>query len=94
MKITREEVEHVARLARLKFGEEEVEMFTKQLNEILLYMEKLNELDTSEVPPTFHAMEKENAFRSDEVGSSLELKKVLDNAPEDNGESFVVPKIF
>ena len=94
MKISREEVKHVARLARLRFSDEEIETFTTQLNDILVYMDKLNELDTSDVPPTFHAMEKENAFRNDEVGVSLELKKVLSNAPLDDGESFVVPKIF
>ncbi|RLB02765.1 MAG: Asp-tRNA(Asn)/Glu-tRNA(Gln) amidotransferase subunit GatB [Deltaproteobacteria bacterium] len=94
MKISIEEVEHVARLARLKFGEDEIKTFTGQINEILVYMDKLNELNTSDVPPTFHAMEKENAFRNDEVKPSLELEKVLSNAPEDDGESFVVPKIF
>ncbi len=94
MKISREEVEHVAKLARLKFDDDEIEKFTKQMNEILVYMEKLNELDTSDVSPTFHAMEKENAFREDVVKNSLELDRVLENAPEDDGESFVVPKIF
>ncbi len=94
MKISIKEVEHVAALARLKFSDEEIDMFTKQLNDILIYMEKLNELDTTDVPPTFHAMEKENAFRGDEIKPSLELEKVLSNAPEDDGESFVVPKVF
>ncbi len=94
MKISRVEVEHVAKLARLKFDDDEIEKFTKQMNEILVYMEKLNELDTSDVSPTFHAMEKENAFREDVVKNSLELDRVLENAPEDDGESFVVPKIF
>lgn len=94
MKISRKEVEHVASLARLKFSDEEMEMFTRQINDILIYMDKLNELDTKDVPPTFHAMEKENAFRNDETRPSLEIEKVLSNAPADDGESFVVPKVF
>ncbi|HDD43347.1 MAG TPA: Asp-tRNA(Asn)/Glu-tRNA(Gln) amidotransferase subunit GatC, partial [Candidatus Desulfofervidus auxilii] len=77
MKISKAEVEHVARLARLKFNEKELAMFTEQLNQILFYMEKLNELNTKNVEPTYHALALNNVFREDEVKSSLSTEKVL-----------------
>ena len=70
MKITKEEVDYVAHLARLEFTETEKETFTSQLNEILLYMDKLNEVDTSGVEPLSHAIALNNAFREDEVRES------------------------
>jgi len=94
MKITREEVEHVALLARLKFEEEEKERFTTQLNSILTYMEKLGRLDTQGVEPTFHAVARTNAFRDDAVGTSLPRDLSLSNAPEKEKGFFRVPKII
>jgi aspartyl-tRNA(Asn)/glutamyl-tRNA(Gln) amidotransferase subunit C len=94
MKITREEVEHVALLARLKFEEEEKERFTTQLNSILAYMEKLGRLDTQGVEPTFHAVAQTNAFRDDAVGPSLPRDLSLSNAPEKDNGFFRVPKII
>ncbi len=94
MKITREEVLHVAQLARLDLTATEVERMTGQLNAILSYATKLDELDTTGVAVTTHTQEVVNAFRSDEVHSSLPLEKALANAPEQNGESFVVPKVI
>jgi aspartyl-tRNA(Asn)/glutamyl-tRNA(Gln) amidotransferase subunit C len=94
MKITREEVAHVAQLARLRLGEEQVQRLTGQLNDILAYMEKLNQLDTSGVPSTNHALELTGAMREDEVQPSMERDKVLANAPEANGEAFVVPRVI
>ncbi len=94
MKITRNEVEHVATLARLNMSEEELDRMTGQLDTILSYVAKLDELDTAGVVPTTHAFSINNAFREDEVQESLPLKEALANAPKDNGESFVVPKII
>jgi aspartyl-tRNA(Asn)/glutamyl-tRNA(Gln) amidotransferase subunit C len=94
MKITREEVEHVALLARLKFSEEEKEKFTHQLNAILEYMEKLQELDTSRVEPTFHAVSRRNVFREDRVISSAPQDLSLSNAPDGDRGFFRVPKII
>ena len=71
MKITKDQVEYVAHLARLEFGEEEKEKFTTQLNNILLYMEKLNEVDTTGVEPETHAIAIQNAFREDVIRESL-----------------------
>ena len=94
MKITREEVENVARLARLELAGEEVERMTRQLDTILSYVAKLDELDTTNVAVTTHTQSVTNAFREDEVRESLPREKALANAPKQNGEAFVVPKII
>jgi len=94
MKISKEEVEHVALLARLRFSEDEKERFTTQMNSILEYMGKLGQLDTSKVTPTFHAVARTNVFRQDEVRPSLPQKLSLSNAPDGDGRFFRVPKII
>ncbi|MBW2328079.1 MAG: Asp-tRNA(Asn)/Glu-tRNA(Gln) amidotransferase subunit GatC [Deltaproteobacteria bacterium] len=94
MKITREEVENVASLARLELAGEEVERMTRQLDTILSYVAKLDELDTTGVAVTTHTQSVTNAFRDDEVRESLPREKALANAPKQNGEAFVVPKII
>lgn len=93
-KITRSEIRHVAKLARLELQEEEERLMTDQMNNILSYMDKLNELDTSAVAPTTHAIQLQNVFRKDQVEPSLEREEVLANAPQSDGASFVVPKVF
>jgi aspartyl-tRNA(Asn)/glutamyl-tRNA(Gln) amidotransferase subunit C len=94
MKISKEEVEHVALLARLKFSESEKERFTTQMNSILDYMDKLKELDTSQVEPTFHAVAERNVFREDTVLSSFPQELSLNNAPDGDRGFFRVPKII
>lgn len=94
MKITREEVEHVAVLARLELNAEEVARITAQLDNILTYVAKLDELDTAGVPVTTHTQNIANAFREDEVHECLDRKKALANAPRENGESFIVPRVI
>lgn len=94
MKITRKEVEHVARLARLALREEEVELFTAQLSDILTYVAKLNELDTKDVEPTSHVLPVKNVLREDEQGRSVEREKALLNAPDRTEEFFRVPKVI
>ena len=94
MKISREEVEHVAWLARLKFSEEETGRFTIQMNSILEYMEKLGELDTARVEPTFHAVTRSNVFREDLFKPSLPRDLTLSNAPDGSSGLFQVPKII
>jgi aspartyl-tRNA(Asn)/glutamyl-tRNA(Gln) amidotransferase subunit C len=93
-KITREEVEHVARLARLEFSSAEVEALTGQLDTILAHVEQLNELDTEGVEPTSHAVALENAFRADEVRDSIGVEKALQNAPAQVEGCFGVPKVI
>jgi aspartyl-tRNA(Asn)/glutamyl-tRNA(Gln) amidotransferase subunit C len=92
MSLTKAEVEHVARLARLELSESEKEEFTGQLNEILDFVEKLNKLDTSNIEPTAHAIPVTNVFRPDQVVPSLDLELALANAPDRIGNFFKVPK--
>jgi len=94
VKITVSQIEHMAHLARLSFNPSEIEDFSKQLNDILGYIGKLEELDTSRVAPATHALEFTNAFRRDEVKPSLPVEKTLSNAPERERRGFVVPKII
>ncbi len=94
MKITKEEVEYVAHLARLDFREEEKVKFTSQLNDILMYMDKLNEADTAGIEPMSHAIALQNAFREDTVKDSLSHELSLSNAPEARGPFFRVPKVI
>ncbi len=93
-KITREEVRHVAVLARLEQSESEEERMTGQMNQILGYMDKLNELDTTGVPATTHAIQLENVFRPDGVSPSLDRREALANSPETDGTNFIVPKVI
>ncbi len=93
MKITKQEVERVAALARLELSEEEIEKLTPQLDNILSYVTKLDELDTTGVPVTTHTQSQTNAFREDEVRESLPREKALANTSKENGEAFVVPKV-
>ena len=94
VKISKEEVAHVAHLARLSFREGETERFASQLNDILLYMDKLNRVDTTGVEPMTHAIARENAFREDRVEASLPAEASLANAPETRGSCFQVPKVI
>jgi aspartyl-tRNA(Asn)/glutamyl-tRNA(Gln) amidotransferase subunit C len=94
MKITAEEIMHVADLARLEMTTAEVESMARQLDSILTYVDKLNELDTEGVAPTTHAISVVNAFREDEVRPSLDRDETLVNAPQQDRGSFVVPKVI
>jgi aspartyl-tRNA(Asn)/glutamyl-tRNA(Gln) amidotransferase subunit C len=94
MKITREQVERVALLARLKLDEDELSTFTGQMDAILAYVEKLNELDTAGIVPTSHAVPMENSFRPDEVQASFGVENALVNAPERVEGFFKVPKVI
>jgi aspartyl-tRNA(Asn)/glutamyl-tRNA(Gln) amidotransferase subunit C len=94
MKISKKEVLHVAHLARLTLTDEELEKMTGQLDNILSYVEKLNELDTSKIPPTSHVFSVSNAFREDVVRESLPRNEALMNGPKQNGETFQVPRII
>ena len=94
MKINSNEVEYVAHLARLEISDKEKEKFTSQLNDILLYIDKLNELSTDGVEPMSHAIAVTNAFRDDTVADSLGTEAALANAPDARGEFFRVPKVI
>lgn len=94
MKISLSKVAHIAKLARLHLSEEEMEKFSFQLSSILSYMEKLNELDTSDIEPTSHVIPLKNIFREDTVIPSLSPEDALKNAPERAENFFVVPRII
>jgi len=94
MKITMKEVDHVARLARLELTDDEKERMRAQLDSILSYIDKLNELDTSAVEPTSHVLPMMNVFRDDEVRPSLSQEEALANAPDRQDLFFRVPRIL
>ncbi len=94
MKITREQVQHVAKLARLSLSDDEVATFTGQMGDILAYVEKLNELNTDGIVPTSHAVPMENAFRDDVVRPSIGVENALANAPDRIADFFRVPKVI
>ncbi len=94
MAVTLKDVEHIAELARLKFSGVELENFTHQLNQILKYVEKLDELDTENVEPLSHPIEGNNAFREDELRPSISREEALKNAPDSDDEFFKVPKVI
>ena len=93
MKITKKEVLYVAHLARLDLDEDAIEKFAGQIDEILGYIEKLNQVDTKDIKPTSHAISLTNAFRDDEERKPLDRDRALANAPEREEGSFIVPKV-
>ena len=88
------EIEHVAMLARLKLSEDEKSLFSKQVGSVIEYINKLNELDTSDVEATAHILPVKNVFREDELKDSLERDKALQNAPDGSNGFFRVPRII
>jgi aspartyl-tRNA(Asn)/glutamyl-tRNA(Gln) amidotransferase subunit C len=94
MKISKEEIEHIAVLARLHLTEEEKETFGLQLSSILGYMEKLEELDTEDVEPTSHVLSLRNVTREDAAVPSLPREEALVNSPAGSDEFYRVPKII
>ncbi len=94
MKIDKENVKRVARLARLELSDEETATMTRQLDTILQYVAKLDELDTSDVAVTTHPQDAVNTFRPDETRPSLPRDKALAASPLQNGEAFVVPRVI
>jgi aspartyl-tRNA(Asn)/glutamyl-tRNA(Gln) amidotransferase subunit C len=93
MKITKNEVLHVAELARLDLDEASIDLFAGQIAKILEYVDQLNKVDTSGVKPTSHAISLTNAFREDQQKEHLDREIALANAPEKEDGNFVVPKV-
>jgi aspartyl-tRNA(Asn)/glutamyl-tRNA(Gln) amidotransferase subunit C len=89
--IDREQVLHVARLARLQLTDEEVERMAGELSAILGHIERISELDLEGVPPTSHVVEVANALRADEPRPSWDREVILGAAPERTEDGFVVP---
>jgi len=91
--ISKEEVEHIAWLARIDLSEREKARFTEQFNRILDYFKKIDEVKTEKVPPTYHVLDLVNVYREDKVTSSLPPKEVLKNAPKKEKRFFRAPRI-
>jgi len=94
MQISQQEVEKVARLARLEIAPAEKEAFAKQLSQILTHVEKLKQYDTTGIEPTATVLGQVNVFRDDVVRPSLPVDKALANAPDREADGFRVPKIL
>ena len=91
--ITIKDVEHVAKLARLELTEEEKELYTKQLGDVLKYVDQMNEVDTSDVKPMSHAIDFVNVMREDKVVYEHTKEELMANAPFEEDGFFRVPKI-
>ena len=94
MGVTAEDVKKIAKLSKLDFKEEEIEKFTHQMNEILDYMQQLDEINTDDVEPLFHVIEPGNVLRDDTAGESSPREEILKNAPVKSDEFIIVPRII
>jgi len=94
MKITKEQLLHVAGLARLRLEAKDLERLTRQLGDILSYMDTLNRVDTRGVPPASHAVFLTNAFREDVASPAGDPEVALSNAPAKEDGEFVVPRVL
>ncbi|MBI4427499.1 MAG: Asp-tRNA(Asn)/Glu-tRNA(Gln) amidotransferase subunit GatC [Ignavibacteriales bacterium] len=94
MAVTLKDVEYIAKLARLKFTEEEKQKLAHQLNEILSYIDQLNKIDTSKVEPMTHVVDLSNVFREDVVKPGVSSDEALKNAPAKSDKFFKVPKVI
>lgn len=94
MKITKEQVEHVAHLARLNLTEEEKVQMTTDMEAIIEFADQINSLDIADVKPTDHIIPINNVFREDVAAPSMDRDKLLSNAPNQENGCFSVPKVM
>ena len=94
MPLTPEEVRHNARLARVGLSDDEVSRFQNQLSQILDYFERLQEVDTENIPPTAHTLSMHNVMRDDEPHPSIDKEEVLANAPQREDDMFRVRAVL
>ncbi len=94
MSLSREQVEKVSLLARLRLSEVELERLTAQLSQVVDYMDLLSELNTEDVEPMAHAVEISNVFRDDELRPSFDRAEMLARAPHADGEFYLVPAVL
>ncbi|MFW6022381.1 MAG: Asp-tRNA(Asn)/Glu-tRNA(Gln) amidotransferase subunit GatC [Halanaerobiaceae bacterium] len=92
--IEKKDVEYIANLANLKIDDENIDTFTRQIGDILEYVEQLDQLDTDGVVPTAYTVPMKNVLREDKAEPSMDMDKVLQNAPDKKGTQFRVPKII
>jgi aspartyl-tRNA(Asn)/glutamyl-tRNA(Gln) amidotransferase subunit C len=94
MSLTRQEVEKVSLLARLRLTSDELDRMTVQMGQIVAYVESLSELDTESVEPMAHALDVSNVFAADELRPSLSREEALANAPHHDREFYLVPAVL
>ncbi len=94
MAISKDDVRHIAKLARLELSEEEIEKFAGQLSQILDHAAKIRELDLDGIEPLTHAIDRKNVFRKDVVKPGLSTEDALKNAPEREENYFKIPPII
>jgi aspartyl-tRNA(Asn)/glutamyl-tRNA(Gln) amidotransferase subunit C len=94
MKISKEEIIHVANLARLEIDDQSIDQFAEQIDQIFEYINTINKLDTTNVTPTSNAIFLTNVFREDKVKEHLSIEDALTNAPEKEDEQFLVPRVI
>jgi aspartyl-tRNA(Asn)/glutamyl-tRNA(Gln) amidotransferase subunit C len=94
MKLSAEEVRHIALLARMGISEQEVEKFRVQLSDIMVHFDALAQVDTTDLPPTAQSVNLQNVYREDEPGPCLPVKDVLANAPAQEDNSFKVNAVL
>lgn len=93
MALSRDDVRNVAELARLRFSDDEESRMAEEMSQILEYVEKLDELDTSGVPPMSHVLDLTNVFRDDDIESRIDQDQALEPAPDASNGYFQVPKV-
>lgn len=94
MKISREEVLHIAELSRLEFGEKELRQMGEHLESVLSHFEMLDSVNTDAVSPTAHILSAVNVLREDEAKEPMSRNELLKNAPETDGSAYIVPKVL
>jgi len=94
VKLTKEEVEHIADLARLSLSDDEVALYREQLSAILDYFARLQDVDTSEVPPTATVLPLRSVMRADEAALEFSREEILTNAPDAEDSCFAVPAVM
>lgn len=93
MKISKEQVQTIAKLAKLEFSEKDLQRYQNELSIILEYMEKLNELDTEKIKPVYYVFEHDTPYREDISKKTFKKEEALKNAPQRMDDFFLVPKV-
>lgn len=94
MEIKKEEIKHIANLSMLNLSDEEIEKYTKDMEQIVEFANKINEIDTSKIEESAFALDATNVFRKDEVRESFDRELLLSNAPSSNGEAYSLPNVM
>ena len=94
MKIKKEDIKHIANLSMLNLSDEEIEKYTKDMDQIVNFANKVNEIDTSSTEISAFSNDNVNVFRKDEVRKSLDRELLLSNAPSSNGEAYSIPNVM